>query len=202
MTATLRPVGAMPPAFRPSPSALLLVGLVHIVILAAFLRPVIVVSRHESVASRTEETQILLARPAQPPPPQPGRRSGGSRAPAPVYFNPYTYNSPNAITLAPPKLAAALSACDPAHYDMASRDVRRLCDRIGALIAYDPGRFGFTSDVRDARHWQVELARREAPFLAPCMSPYGGLDVIYTLSCIYENLFIGYRPEHRRRYVE
>lgn len=155
--------------------------------------------------SATHETQVIFL-PQFSPPPTPPRRPrkqqhGGSSNAITPYFNPYTFD-PKALTgPAPQKLSYALSACDVDKYDMASDEIRAACNRIGALIRHDPGRFGFTSEVAEAGHWQRELARREAPYLAPCMSP-GGLDVLYTLTCVYEEIFTGHREDKRRRYSD
>jgi hypothetical protein len=194
----------MATAFRDRIPAFLLVALLHVAALIAFLHAVIVEREPQKPDEEESETQITLA--PSPPPRQPIRKrrqpaAGGSNAITAPYFNPYTYNAPPAITGTGNGIALALSACDPGHYDVASREVRAVCDRIGLAMKNDPGRFGFTSDVSDPQHWHRELARREAPYLAPCMSP-NGLDVLYTLSCLYENVFIGYKPEHRRRYSE
>lgn len=151
-----------------------------------------------------QETQIVLL-PALPPPlavkPKHQRRQIPDAGAITPYFNPYTFNSQTLAAPRPQGLAFALSVCDVGNYDMAPDEIRAACDRIGALIKHDPGRFGFTTDVTDPHHWQRELARREAPVLAPCMSP-GGVDVLYTLTCIYEEIFTGHREDKRRRYSE
>jgi hypothetical protein len=196
----------MPIAFRDRIPALLLVALLHIAAVIAFLHAVIVEREPEKTNEEEHETLITLA-PAPPPRPSLRKRrlpaAGGSNAVTAPYFNPYTYKLPPAAggVGSGNGIALALSACDPGRYDIASREVRAVCDRIGMALRNDPGRFGFTSDVSDPQHWHRELARREAPYLAPCMSP-GGFDVLHTLSCLYENVFIGYKPEHRRRYSE
>ena len=150
-----------------------------------------------------DETQIVLL-PTLPPPvttkTKRQRRQTPSSGAITSYVNPYTFNLQ---PLAAPNhgLAFALSACDVGHYDLAADEIRAACDRIGALIKRDPGHFGFATEVIDPHHWQRELARREAPFLAPCMSP-GGVDVLYTLTCIYEEIFTGHREDKKRRYSE
>lgn len=120
----------------------------------------------------------------------------GSNAITP-YVNPYALDPSVFSTRAETGLATALSACDVDKYDMASDEIRAVCDRIGALIRHDPGRFGFTSEVVDAGHWSTELARREAPVLLPCMSPNG---VMLDLFCVYNFLVHPYDPEKRARY--
>jgi len=153
--------------------------------------------------SAAHETQVVFLPLFNPPPVPPSRKrkpQGGSNATA-FYFNPYTFDPKAVAAPAPQKLTYALSACDVDKYDMAPDEIRAACDRIGALIRHDPGRFGFTSEVVDAGHWQRELARREAPVLLPCMSP-DGVDVLYTLTCIYEEIFTGHREDKRRRYSD
>jgi hypothetical protein len=184
--------------------AALLVALLHGAVAFALLHVVIVENEPDRTNRESQETEISLSRETPPPPPKRRRRlppAGGSAAPSLPYFNPYAYQSPPATADTTVGIATALSACDPARLDLASREVRTICDRIGLALKSDPGRFGVTADVADPVHWRRELARREAPFLAPCMSP-DGFDVLYTLSCLYENVFIGYKPEHRRRYSE
>jgi hypothetical protein len=192
-------------AYRDRIPALVLVALLHIAAVIAFLNALIIEREPEKRKSEDHETQITLT-PAPPPPRQILRQrrlpaAGGFGAITAPYFNPYTFNLPPSAASSGNGIALALSACDPGRYDVASREVRAVCDRIGLALRSDPGRFGFTSDVSDPQHWHRELARREAPYLAPCMSP-GGFDVLYTLSCLYENVFVGYKPEHRRRYSE
>jgi hypothetical protein len=192
-------------AYRDRIPALVLVALLHIAAVIGFLNALIVEREPEKRKTEDHETQITLA-PAPPPRiPRQRRQSapGGSSAITAPFFNPYTFNLPPSAGIAGSGngIALALSACDPGRYDLASREIRAVCDRIGLALRSDPGRFGFTSDVSDPQHWHRELARREAPYLAPCMSPTG-FDVLHTLSCLYENVFIGYKPEHRRRYSE
>ncbi len=131
---------------------------------------------------------------------RPPRQNPGPAAITP-YFNPYTFNSQ---ALAAPKaqgLGFALSLCDVGKYDMAPDEIRAACDRIGALIKQDPGHFGFAANINDPHYWQRELTRRDAPYLAPCMAP-GGVNVLYTLYCIYDTLAHGYNSEKRLRYSE
>jgi hypothetical protein len=191
-------------AYRDRIPALVLVALLHIAAVVAFLNALIIEREPQKRNAEEHETQITLT-PA-PPPRQILRKrrlpaAGGSNTITTPYFNPYTFNLPPSAAGSGNGIALALAACDPGRYDVASREVRAVCDRIGLALRSDPGRFGFTSDVSDPQHWHRELARREAPYLAPCMSP-GGFDVLYTLSCLYENVFVGYKPEHRRRYSE
>lgn len=183
--------------------ALGLAMLFQLAALWAFIHALIVPAPERVSASR--ETQVLLLPAALAPPGTIRKRqrraqSGASTAITP-YVDPDTFNLQSLTRPNTQTLASALSSCDPGKYDMAADEVKALCDRIGALIKRDPGRFGFTSDVEDPRHWQRELARREAPVLAPCMSP-GGVDVLYTLTCIYEEIFTGHREDKRRRYSE
>lgn len=156
------------------------------------------------------ETQLVLL-PTLPPalPAKPKRRQASGTGVFAPYFNPYTFN-PQALSESKQQgLAFALSACDVGHYDMAADEIRAACDRIGALIKRDPGRFGFTSEVAAPQHWQRELARREAPFLMVCAKPTPpankdmivGIDLA-TLLCVYDLLMNGYDPEKRARYSQ
>ena len=154
-------------------------------------------------ANQQSKTQVIflpmLPTPAMAPPKR-QRRSGSSNT-LTGYFNPDHFDPERLQGTTQPQLAYALSACDVDKYDMASDEVKAACNRIGALIRHDPGRFGFTTEVVDAGHWQTELARREAPYLLPCMSPKG-FNVLYTLSCIYEEIFTGHREDKRLRYSD
>ena len=140
---------------------------------------------------------------------KPKRQKPGLGAITP-YFNPYTFNPKALAAPRPQGLSLALSACDTGHYDTATDDVRAACDRIGALIKQDPSQYGFSADVADPKHWQRELARREAPYLAPCMSPHAPPDSklgivsinLGTLLCVYDMLAHGYDPEKRARYSQ
>lgn len=150
----------------------------------------------------TSQTAITFL-PYVPPPDIKKHKSrpGRGSAPSADYFRPNSLSLQTLSGAGPERLSFVLSSCDMDHYDMQSFEIRSACDRIGALVKADPGHLGIVSEVKDYRHWQVELARREAPYLAPCMSP-AGLDVLYTLNCIYDVIFTGYREEERRRYSD
>jgi len=146
------------------------------------------------------ETQIVLL-PMLPPtiaakrkPLRPQTPASGAITP---FFNPYTFNPQSLAAPRTQGLAFALSACDIGNYDIAPDEIRAACDRIGALIKHDPGHYGLTSDVVHSGHWARELARREAPVLAPCMSPGG---VFVDFFCVYNFLLHPYDPEKRARY--
>jgi hypothetical protein len=184
--------------------AFVLVALLHGAAVYALVHAIIVERAPEKPAPRPYETLITLTRETPPPRPKRKRRlppGGGSNAAAAPFFDPYTYQSPPALAEATRGILTALSACDPAHLDMAAAEVRDICSRIGLALKNDPGHFGVVADIRDPQHWRRELARREAPFLAPCMSPKG-LDVLHTLSCIYKVVFGGYDSETRPRYSQ
>jgi hypothetical protein len=203
----------MPIAFRDRIPALVLVGLLHVLAVYAFLHAIIIEHAPRQEMEQNSETQIALMREAPAPQPQISKHrkpaAGGSTAITLPFFNPYTYTTPFASQGSTEGISTALSACDPGRYDMASAEVRVVCDRIGALIKNDPGHFGFTSDVTDPMHWNRELARREAPHLLPCMKahsrsdPRGGVAMmvdLQTLLCVSRILFIGYDSEKNEHY--
>ena len=198
----------MPPAkaFRDRLPTLAFVGLLHAAFVWLLLNSLQIGPAFGPPSTEPGETQITLT-PAPPPlPPLPKKRlrraaAGAATSVLSPYIDPYTYRSPQALQNGTQGITLALAACDPGRYDMASSEVRAACDRIGMALKSDPGHFGVTADVRDPTHWRRELARREAPVLAPCMSP-NGFDVLYTLKCVYETVFIGYDSENRRRYSE
>jgi hypothetical protein len=179
--------------------ALGITALFHVAVFFFLLQAI---PKQSEPAGTETETSISL-----PPEPRhlPNKKNqlpaqAGSNAITP-YFNPYGSASPQTLPPQLQGLQTALAACAPENYDMASDEIRTACNRIGLLVKNDPGHFGVTQDVADPVYWQRELARRQAPYLAPCMSP-GGVDVLYTLYCIYDTLFHGYDPEKRRRYSQ
>lgn len=205
----------MPFAFRDRLPALLLVGLLHVLAVYAFLHAIIIEHAPHQERAQDRETQITLTRVAPVPQPQKPkhrqRAASGSTAITLPVFNPYTYTAPPAFQGASQGIATALSACDPGRYDMASAEVRVVCDRIGLALKNDPGHFGVTSEVADPKHWQRELARREAPHLLPCMKshpppPDSHLGIVavdlQTLLCISRILFVGYDSKNHEHYSQ
>jgi hypothetical protein len=207
-------------AYRDRVPALVLVALLHIAAVIAFLNALIIEREPQKRKAEDHETQITLT-PAPPPPRQIPRQrrlpaTGGSSATTMPYFNPYTFNLPpsaNGIAGSGNGIALALSACDPGRYDLAPREVRAVCDRIGMAVRNDPGHFGVVSEVNDPKHWTRELARREAPHLLPCMKahapPVAGSNIkpmievdLQTLLCVSRILFVGYDSEKHERYSE
>lgn len=184
---------------------LVLVGLLHALAVAGLLQMVVVETAPQSPQPKTETVVALLHEPpAAPAAPSRAPRRPLAHVPLlpPVpYFDPQAWQSLPAPQAAEHVLTIALSACDPGRYDLASLEVRGVCDRIGLALKSDPGHFGVKQDIDDPVHWRRELARREAPVLAPCMSP-NGVDVLFTLQCVYETIFFGYDPEKKRRYSE
>jgi hypothetical protein len=196
---------AMPLSFaalRDRLPALVITALCHVALIALLV--VSLPKRFESQAPVESETRITFF-PAPPAPPvvekkRVRRAEAGSNA-ITTYFDPNTYRPPSALTPNIGGVSMALAACLPEKYDMASDEIRIACNRIGALLRSDRGHFSVTQDVIDPSHWQRELARRNAPFLAPCMSP-GGVNVLYTLYCIYDLILHPYDPEKQLRYSE
>lgn len=181
-------------------SALGVTALIHLAIITLILEG-LPKQQVPAPSGETETTITLL--PLLPPLPSAKKKrirqgATGSNAITP-YFNPYAYQAPFASTPNAQGLSMALAACAPEKYDMASDEIRTVCGRIGALMRHDPGHFGVMQDVADPKHWQRELARREAPYLAPCMSSRG-FEPLYTLYCIYDVLMHGYDTEKMQRY--
>lgn len=208
-------------AFRDRSSALGLVAVLHVLAVFALLNAVIIAPEPRKDRRSESETEILLLRetPAPQPPERKRRRptpprpaSGGSNAISAPYFNPYAYQAQAAPQGSADGIALALSACNPGRYDMAAAEVRAACDRIGMLVKNDPGHFGVVSDVVDPKHWQRELARREAPHLLPCMKAHapppgtmqGSVAMVdlATLLCISRILFVGYDSEKHEHYSQ
>lgn len=204
----------MSPALRARLPALAVAGLLN-ALFAWLLVDALSVGRptKQSQTASSETTITLSPLPAILPPKKRLRRpAGGSSSTAITvpYFNPYTYQG----VRAPAEIDAivvALSACDPGRYDMASADVRQVCDRIGLALKNDPGHFGVTQDVADPKHWQRELARREAPHLLPCMKAHApkadGMGTIFkidlqTLLCVYQIVFVEYDSKNHEHYSQ
>ncbi len=188
-------------ALRQRIPALAITALFHVAVVALFLFSL---PKQYPLARREAETTITLL-PVLPPPPVEKKKrfrrgAAGSNAITP-YFNPYTFKGAPFLQPKMQGLQTALDACSPEKYDMASFEIRTVCDRIGALMRNDPWHFGVTQDVTDPKHWQRELARREAPYLAPCMSSQG-FSPLYTLLCVYDVLMHGYDPEKQQRYSQ
>lgn len=182
--------------------ALAITALFHVLVIIALLHAIPKTSETVTTPS-TSDTRItwLPMLPAPDKKPLRRRAAGGSNA-ITTYFNPYTYAAPRFVPQSQLlALQSVFAACAPENYDMASAEIRTVCGRIGALLRRDPGRFGVTQDIADPKHWQTELARREAPYLLPCMSP-AGFAPLYTLYCIYDTLMHGYDPEKRARYSQ
>lgn len=189
--------------------ALAIAVLVQLAAIWAFLHA-LVLPKPPS-AAHANRTEIVFVPTALAPAPVSRKRtkSASGEAAAPVYVNPGLFNTDK---LAPPNieaLATALSACDPGKYDMAADEVKALCDRIGALVRYDPGHFGVKQDVADPAYWRREMIRRDAPFLMLCMKPTPPANKsmiiavdLATLSCIYNLMMHPYDPEKRARYNE
>lgn len=187
-------------ALRQRLAALGVTTLFHIAIVALILEGL---PKHHIVPPSLETETTITLLPLLPSPPSVKKKRiprgpAGSNAITP-YFNPYSYNAPQALTPSVQGLSMALAACAPEKYDMASDEIRTVCGRIGALLRSDPSHFGVAQDVTDPKHWQRELARREAPYLAPCMSSHG-FEPLYTLYCIYDVLMHGYDTEKMQRY--
>lgn len=185
---------------RSSLPALVVTALFHALVIAMLI--VAMPKRFERQPAVTGEaiTYLPLLAPLPEKKKRSPRGSTGSR-PAVTYFNPDTVETLPALRPNLSGLQTALSACAPENYDMASVEIRAVCTKIGALLTYDKGHFGVTQDVADPKHWQAELARREAPYLAPCMSS-AGFSPLYTLLCIYDTLMHGYDPKKMDSYAK
>jgi len=97
-------------------------------------------------------------------------------------------------------LRLALSSCAPENIGNVSDEVRAACRRIGAVVVANPEAFGLTPDFKNGKRWETELLIKKTPLLLPCASPYGGIDILYTLSCAAGLLGNGYHPEDVRHY--
>lgn len=182
--------------------ALIITALFHV--LAILLLVTALPKRFDTQMATASGSEAITYLPLLAAPPEKRKRAPQSSAgarPAVTYFNPDIFKTAPALQPNALGLQIALSACAPENYDMASVEVRNVCAKIGALLKNDPGHFGVTQDVADPKHWQRELTRREAPYLAPCMSPIG-FSPLYTLFCIYDTLMHGYDPEKRARYSQ
>jgi len=131
---------------------------------------------------------------------RPKRAGVGSNAITLPYFNPYTFN-PQALMAqrGEQRLSLALATCAPENYDKQSYEIRAACARITTALRYDSGHFGVKTDIADSAYWQMEKRMRNAPYLAPCMTP-GGPDVLYLLQCVYDVIMNGYDTRKMQHY--
>ncbi len=182
--------------------ALIVTALFHMLVIVLLITAM--PKRLEREAIRTAARESITYLPLLAAPPDKKKRiprgTSGSR-PAVTYFNPDAVKAPPSFRPNTFGLQTALSACAPENYDMASAEIRTVCAKIGALLVNDKGHFGVKQDVADPKHWQTELARREAPYLAPCMSPYAALHIdLGTLLCVYDILAHGYDENKMQHY--
>ncbi len=185
--------------------ALIVTALFHVLVIVLLITAM--PKRFERIVASAAGRETITYLPLLAAPPEKKKRtsrggSSGSR-PAVTYFNPDAAKAAPNLQPNTFGLQTALSACAPENYDMASAEVRTVCAKIGALLTNDRGHFGVAQDVADPKHWHTELARKEAPYLAPCMSSKGVGVSLGTLLCVYDILMHGYNPENRGdRYSE
>jgi hypothetical protein len=176
-----------------------MVALLHIAAIHMLLTSL--TTKIAPAVEETETTISLLPLPSHElaPKKRDRRPAGGTNAITLPLFNPDDFRP---SMLQPPGsqgLSLALAACAPENYDMASNEVRLACNRIGMIVAYDPGHFGVKPDIAHAGRWQAEMLQRNRPLLAPCMSP-SGPNILYTLYCICDQLWNGIDSEKMVHY--
>ena len=174
--------------------ALCLVALLHLVAIGFLLQAI--PTTYAPVAGETETKISLLLTPAPAPKKRIRRPAAGTNAITPT-FDPDSFRPSMLPQPGVQGLSLALAACAPEKYDMASDEIRAACNRIGMIVAADPGHFGVNTGIANARRRQIE--ERHRPLLAPCMSP-NGPDVLYTLYCIYDQLWNGYDSDKMQHY--
>lgn len=181
--------------------ALCLTALLHVVLIVLLLHAM---PRQGPPRAAEPETQVVFLPLLEPVPNTKQKRvrharRGGSNA-ITTYFNPYTFDPQALQSLNPQRrLDLALTSCAPEYYDKETDEVRAACARIRTALAQDQDRFGVKVDFEHGQMWQEELIRRNRPVLAPCMTP-GGPDVIYLLTCVYQNLFGEYDSDKAPHY--
>lgn len=155
------------------------------------------------VHTATEPETIIPLAPLETVPPRFKPRTVVPAAPGSTALSRYYYRfipSPSEELPSLQGLRLALSSCAPENFGNASNEVRAACRRIGMLVVANPEALGLTPDFKFGKRWETELLIKQTPLLLPCASPYGGIDILYTLSCAAGLLENGYHPEDVRHY--
>lgn len=168
--------------------------LFHIAVLALLLQT--------KFAARQDKSEIELPIVLPQPAPQgvqkrkSSHRNGGSTAITP-YFDPRRFN-PNMLEKYKSQgLRFSIEDCAPEKYDMQADEIRMACNRIGSLIANDPGRFGINAGIAHGKQWARELAKYQRPLLLPCASSNG---VYIDLLCVLNLVVSPYDSDKVQHY--
>jgi hypothetical protein len=88
----------------------------------------------------------------------------------------------------------ALADCAPEKLSGLDQAQRARCQRFGASTSHDPSAVDYadhSNEVRGAKQWARELARKKAPLLLPCGNAKA-VDFVYTGACIIANIANGF----------
>lgn len=158
----------------------------HIAIVVAFLNATQWRERHN--AQIKEVVLHLVTLPA--PKPEPAaknqkraavRRAAPTAAPHAFFVPPSILNAPRTNGLSGP-----FFDCSPDQLTTATPEERAACASASLAQRYDPHAVDYrdhTDRSKSAALWAEDRARKNAPFLLPCMSP-GGFNPLYTAYCL------------------
>jgi hypothetical protein len=175
--------------------AVLLTILFHVAVIAVLLNAI---PKRAARMAREPETIIPLAPLEKSRPPAKPRTSRGNAAISP-------HNSP----IIPPSfreqpnlegLNLALSSCAPEKLGLLAPEVREKCERIETALFAGQDALPNALRIKSRTRWQTDLQIKQTPLLLPCASPYGCIDVLYTLSCLGDLIENGYHPENVAHY--
>jgi hypothetical protein len=109
------------------------------------------------------------------------RRSAPNTAPPAFFVPPSILNAPQTNGL-----RQRLFDCSREQLATATPEERAACASASLTPRYDPGAVDYrdhTDRSKSAALWAEDRARKNAPFLLPCMSP-GGFNPLYTAYCL------------------
>jgi hypothetical protein len=177
-----------------------LVLLLHIALVAALINAI---SETPRIAQAEREIMLQFLPPPNKPKPLPGHRSEGRPSPALPDYHGITL--PPAAPEAPSLggLGRSLFGCSPENLANLPPDERTRC---AAAMAMGPGNsVDFRDHVNrsaDAALWERDRARKNSPFLLPCMSPQG-FSPLYTAYCAAKTALDGkFDPEDQLGYQD
>jgi hypothetical protein len=176
--------------------SILLVLILHTLLIFALLR-LMVRPQNSAFRMAPEMFEMIIPRPPKPKTrkeaPAPTRAAA---QPAPQKTAPSEPLTPTVPTPTPDirGFGQALVGCAPEKFTNLDDAQQSRCRKFGALPSHDPSAMDYadhSGEVRGAKRWEQELARKKAPLLLPCGNSKA-LDPIYTGACIIANIANGF----------
>lgn len=165
----------------------------HVAIVAAFLNATQWRDHHDTQIR--EIVLHLVMPPVQRPEPLTKnpkraavRRTEPNSSPPAFFVPPSILNAPTANGL-----NRRFFDCSPEQLMAATPEQRAACASASLAPRYDPGAVDYrdhTDRSKSAALWAEDRARKNAPFLLPCMSP-GGFNPLYTAYCLSKSALQG-----------